>query len=90
MLVPSRKVLDRFPKEHCFLSLINPASDPNPATRVRQFSHLRGSDLSTAVKDLEQWEQVHELDFHFNDFDALLLYLIDVEQVPTIYENHSP
>jgi hypothetical protein len=47
--------------------------------RVRQFSHLRGSDLSTAVKDLEQWKQVHKLNFHFNDLDALLLYLVDVE-----------
>ena len=62
----------------------------NPVTRIRRFGHLKGAALAHALQPLPAWEQLHELNFYYNDFDVLLLYLIDAERVDVTMNKHKP
>jgi hypothetical protein len=74
---PSRKGPYDSRSFNVWCSLIVPAH--NPATCPRIFGHLYGKDLERALRQLPDWEELHELRFWHNSLDVLILYLIDTE-----------
>lgn len=61
----------------------------NSATRVRRFEHLSGSALAHAISPLPEWEQLHELNFLFNDFDVLVTYIVDIEGFTVVAKHNN-